>query len=206
MLCTKCLGTFFPSIIDFKHLVHQLPFSENEKLVWFPGSKIIFLWRKNHLQRLIFNEISMRVKHWQADTSKVIVARFTPFDLESMALRLNNHKNQLKTYKQMRPLQTRFSIGRGVDPPHKSATNPFHHKGTKVLFSRLSVTLCLRGSSKNANRWQICKNALDNVSSKTRVDTICQVGVEPATLLDSMFEAASNQGFCYATVSSPLTK
>ena len=53
--------------------------------------------------------------------------------------------------------------------PHKSAINSFHHKGTKVLLSRLLVTLCLRGSSKNAKRWQISKSATDNVSSRVRI-------------------------------------
>ena len=81
-----------------------------------------------------------------------------------------------------RPLQTRSSIDVGLplSLPHKFVANLFHHRGTKALFSRLLVTSCLRGSSENVNRWQICKVLSDNVSSHARVRGGCPVGDDPA--------------------------
>jgi polysaccharide biosynthesis protein PslH len=94
----KTLHDIYSDYTGIKHLSDQLPFELNEKLLQFNDCNIIFLWRRNFLQRLISYKISYISGHWGNDRSKIINAAYEPLDLRLIAKRLKHDKRQLKKY------------------------------------------------------------------------------------------------------------
>ncbi|MBU0577405.1 glycosyltransferase [Patescibacteria group bacterium] len=93
------LDNIFKSYNCIKHLDLQLPFELNEALLKYPNSKVIFLWRKNLLQRQISNHISMQSQHWQADTSAILKSKLKPIKISRLEKGINSDLKHIKEYR-----------------------------------------------------------------------------------------------------------
>ena len=67
-----------------KHLDVQLTRELNEALMQYPNNKLIFLWRRNLLQRLISNWISMQAQYWHGDRSVILKQSFEPIPVNKL--------------------------------------------------------------------------------------------------------------------------
>jgi glycosyltransferase involved in cell wall biosynthesis len=152
----------FAKYRGLKHLVNQLDVAQNQSLIRFPKSKLIYLWRRNHVQRLVSNEISMRAKHWQNDRSKIMVTRFRPLDLDSLTVSLAHAKDEVCRYRELCAAVGCFELAYeelfGSDLPVAA-------KLTKLddLLDFLEVDRCDRNESETSRR---VEQLLDPASRK----------------------------------------
>jgi hypothetical protein len=100
-LLIDVVRSIFSEHQGFKHLLEQLTPAENELLIRFPEAKRIFLWRRNHLQRVVSNHISMSARHWNNDTNKIMVAKFEPVDIDALSKKLEKQKRHSDRYRQL---------------------------------------------------------------------------------------------------------
>lgn len=80
-----------------KHLNNQLS-EEHNKLLLKKNYKIIFLWRKNYLQKTISHLISTKTGVWFNDRKKIFQTPFSPVKAEDVLTYLNIYKSRLNNY------------------------------------------------------------------------------------------------------------
>jgi hypothetical protein len=97
----RVLEMIFKKYNCIKHLAGQFSFNYNRKLLSYPDCKIIFLWRKNLLQRIISNYISTTANHWGTEREKVLECNYHPIDLTTLAEKLTDSKKRLQMYSRL---------------------------------------------------------------------------------------------------------
>jgi len=94
------LDSIFESKNCIKHLDYQLPTDElNEQLLLYPNAKIIFLWRKNLLQRNISNYISTKAQYWHSDTNVILKKQFEPIPVVTLQKRVDQDLEKVNTWR-----------------------------------------------------------------------------------------------------------
>lgn len=94
------LDNIFESHNIIKHLNVQLSPELNEELLKYPNCKVIFLWRKNLLQRLISNIISTKAQYWHTDTSVLLKKKFEPIPAKKIQRRIQSDLEELNKWKE----------------------------------------------------------------------------------------------------------
>jgi len=128
----------FSEYTGFKHLTEQLTPANNNALIQFPACRRIFLWRRNHLQRVISNYISMRAGHWHSDVNKILVANFQPIDIDELKRRIARQRKQIERYRELCEEMGCFVVSYEdlFDPHHELARK---HKLLDEIFDYLGI-------------------------------------------------------------------
>ena len=95
------LGNIFKNYEGIKHLACQLKPELNEELIKYSNCKIVFLWRKNILQRLISNNISNQAQYWQTDTGQILKKKFDSISIDKLRKNINNDLSDINKYRNL---------------------------------------------------------------------------------------------------------
>ncbi len=93
----QVLGKIYSKHQGIKHLNNQLSEKHN-KLMLKRNYKIIFLWRKNYLQKTISHIISRNAKVWFNERERIFQHKFAPLQVEEVHTYLNIYKDRLNNY------------------------------------------------------------------------------------------------------------
>ncbi|MDD4216984.1 MAG: hypothetical protein PHZ24_06580 [Bacteroidales bacterium] len=91
------LKEIFSQCTGIKHISSQLDETYNKGMLK-ANYKIIFLWRKNYLQKTISHQISSKTQAWFKDRNKIHKTKFDPISLDSTDNSLKLYKDQVNKY------------------------------------------------------------------------------------------------------------
>ena len=93
------LERMFANKSVLKHLEVQLTPDLNRTLITYPGTKLIFLWRRNLLQRLVSNYISISAQYYHGDRSVILGKTFEPVPIAQLQRMLRRDQESIENWR-----------------------------------------------------------------------------------------------------------
>lgn len=100
-LLFQALDALYAENVGIKHLAYQLSEPLTRDLLRYRSPRVIFLYRRNLLQRIISSMISKRINHWNTDRKKVLSHSFSAFDLEQIQNQLAYDQQRIQVFRAM---------------------------------------------------------------------------------------------------------
>lgn len=100
----KSLRLIWSKCNCFKHN-HGLSAKQNKYLLLHPEHKIVFIWRKNAMKRLVSHHLALQTDIWgfnvdgEAKKAKLQEIEYQPLDIDKLKEDIISYKNEIKLYR-----------------------------------------------------------------------------------------------------------
>lgn len=109
LYCDEFLNHLENNYDLYKHLFNQTGFSQNQRMILRPNTRIVFLTRKNLLQTLVSLYLANENKIWCQPLTEEPLSlrerigsyRYDPIDIDELSARLIKYHQQIRSYKEI---------------------------------------------------------------------------------------------------------